>query len=224
MLKIFFLISVMLATAGFFAGCDGSSNTYSFYLTEVSTSGDVGGLTVDYIELYNSTDEDIDLTGYNFGDSEDPEDHYAVTSSVTVNEWSTTTDSEGVVTGEWVSGDTEIAGSSAVIPAGGYLIILFSNDFEIDDAVSKTTLPESWIDGDEIVTVGAGFSGETYLTIPAGLKGSKAEGVYMYKTDGITQATGIFTYEADEQEDDKVFLYDGSSWSQGDPSPGAANE
>jgi len=219
MLKKIFLIMVISATAGICASCDGSSK-YSFYLTEVSTSGDVGGLTVDYIELYNSTDENIDLTGYYFGDQEDPDHHYAVTSTVSVNEWNATNS-------EWES-DTETTvavGNAAIIPAGGYLIILFSNDFEIDDAVSKTTL-ESWIDG-ETYLVGDAYSGETYLTIPEGLKGSNPdgdEGVYIYKTDGTTKATTFFTYEADEQEDDKVFLYVGSGWSQGNPSPGAANE
>ncbi len=220
MLKKMFMIVVIAGTACFFAACDdsGSSVTYPFYLTEVSTSGSVGGLTVDYIELYNSTNEDVDVTGYYFGDSEDAEDHYAVTSSAAVNVWNAT---DSAWEGDAES--TEAVGDTAVIPAGSYLIILFSDDFAIDNAVSKTTLPESWIDDEETAAVDTGFVGETYLTIPAGLKGSKAEGVYIYKSDGTTKATTFFTYEEDEQEDGKVFLYNGSSWSQGDPSPGAAN-
>jgi|GEM_PF-2949651 len=224
MLKKMFLIVVIAGIAVYFTACDnsGSSVTYPFYLTEVSTSGDIGGLTFDYIELYNSTDEDIDLTGYYFGDKEDTDDAHEVSSTVSVNVWSAANSAW-----EGDTGTTETVGDAAVIPAGGYLIVLFTNDLEIDDAVSKTTLPASWIesddDGDITHTVGADFAGSTYLTIPEGLKGSKAEGVYIYKADGTTKATEFFSYEVDEQEDGKVFLYDRSCWSQGEPSPGAVN-
>jgi len=67
------------------------------------------------------------------------------------------------------------------------------------------------------------FSGLIYLTVPAGLKDSKAEGVYIYDSEG-TQVTNSFTYEANEQEEENVFLYIDSEWTQGTPSPGSANE
>ena len=205
MLKKIFFIVMITATAGFIAGCDGSSSgsdTIPFLLTEVSTIGSIGGLSIDYIELYNSTDEDIDLTGYYFGDSEyETEDEsetiedycHVIPSTFSVNEWDTTTVTGTEITGSWVEGTT-VNEEAAIIPAGGYLIILFTNDLAIDNAVSKTLLPASWNefedDGTGITenTVDADFSGNTYLTIPEGLKNSKAEGVYIYKP-GESMAT-----------------------------------
>ena len=190
---------------------------YSFYITEVSTSSSVGGLSVDYIELYNVTDEDIDLSGYYFGDSEGVDECHEVTSTLSINQW----DSD---TSQWYSDST--TSDLPVIPANGYLIVLYSNDFEIDEEMSITEL-ETWSDGEgddiEIHTVDDEYSEIQYLTVPEGLKDSKAEGVYIYNSDG-EQATTFFTYEEDEQEDDSVFLYIDGEWTQGSASPGEANE
>jgi len=216
MLKKKYFIIVIVVCVLFLFSCDldvSYDDGYSFYLTEVSTSGSVGGLSVDYIELYNSTDEDIDLTGYYFGDSEDIEDCYLVGSNLSTNEW----DSDAT---DWTT--TTTTTETTVIPANGYLIILFSNDFAITDAVSKTIL-ETWTDGEDTQTVEASFAGNEYLTIPAGLKASKAEGVYIYDGEE-SEVTNSFTYEEDEQGNDTVFLYEDGTWSQGTASPGEANE
>lgn len=217
MFKKKYLIIVLFISVGFLIGCDSTISDdfeYSFNLTEVSTSGSVGGLSVDYIELHNNTDEDIDLTGYYFGDSEEYSECHEVTSSLSINEWDS-------VNSQWTS--TNTTSESVVIPADGYLIILFSNDFAIDDAMSKTELV-TWIDEDlDTQTVDDEFANIEYLTVPEGLKASKAEGVYIYDSVGV-QATNFFTYEADEQEDDTVFLYEDESWTQGTASPGVAND
>jgi hypothetical protein len=217
MYKKKYLILVLLVSIGFLIGCDSTISDdfeYSFNLTEVSTSGSVGGLSVDYIELYNNTDEDIDLTGYYFGDSEGYSDCHQVTSTLSINEWDSTNS-------QWTGDNT--TSESVVIPANDYLIILFSNDFEIDDEMSKTELV-TWIDEDsETQTVDDEFANIEYLTVPEGLKASKAEGVYIYDSEG-SQATNSFTYEADEQEDDTVFLYEDDAWTQGTASPGKAND
>ncbi|MGD1823047.1 MAG: lamin tail domain-containing protein [Pleomorphochaeta sp.] len=197
-------------------GCELSTGFdlgYSFYITEVSTSGSVGGLSVDYVELYNNTDEDIDLTGYYFGDSEGYSNCYEVKSTLSLNEW----DSTNL---EWVS--TTTTDSSVIIKANDYLLILYSNDFKIVDEISMTELV-TWEDDGETQTVDDEFSNIEYLTIPEGLKGSKAEGVYIYDSEG-NEVTNTFTYEADEQEDDQVFLYIDGEWEQGEASPGEANE
>jgi hypothetical protein len=215
--KNLFILVLVVSVVGF-VSCDLTTSygdEYSFYLTEVSTSGSVGGLSVDYIELYNSTDEDIDLTGYYFGDSEDITECYVVESSLRVNEWSS-------VTSEWTSAD-DTDTEATIIPSNSYLIVLFSNDFAISDAVSKTDLV-TWIDKEsETQTVEDEFADIIYLTVPAGLKDSKAEGVYIYDSEG-NQATNAFTYTANEQEDNKVFLYMDSAWTQGTASPGSSNE
>ena len=212
-----YFILILLISFGFLVGCDSSTSYdfgYSFDLTEVSTSGSVGGLSVDYIELHNTTDEDIDLTGYYFGDSEGASECHQVESTLSINEW----DSDNSV---WTAANT--TDESTVIPANGYLIVLFSNDFAIDDSMSKTELV-SWIDEDsETQTVDTEFANIEYLTVPEGLKASKAEGVYIYDSEE-SQATNSFTYDADEQGDDTVFLYDGDVWTQGTASPGEANE
>jgi len=198
------------------SGCDlfvDSDTDYSFYITEVSTSGSVGGLSVDYIELYNPNEEDIDLTGYYFGDSEDLSDCYEVSSSLTINEWDSVEET-------WTVGSSSTETIS--IPAEGYRIILYSNDFAVTDEISLTNLV-SWIDDDEVQSVDDQFSGIEYLTVPAGLKDSKAEGVYIYDADG-NQATEFFTYEADEQGEDTVFLYEDGEWTQGTASPGSSGE
>lgn len=216
MLKKIYLFLFLIVSSFVLFSCDIASVfdlEDSFLLTEVSTSGSIGGLSVDYIELQNQTDEDITLTGYYFGDSEDVDDCYEISMTFDVNEWD---DSNS----EWVS--TKSSSEAPVIPANGYLIILFSNDFAIDEVVSFTEL-ETWYDDGEEQTVDDEFSNITYLTVPAGLKDSKAEGVYIFDEDK-TQVANTFTYEADEQGEDTVFLYINSSWTQGVASPGALNE
>lgn len=214
MIKKNYLIAGLLSSACILSGCDLTTSYdlgYSFYLTEVSTSGSVGGLSVDYIELYNATDEEIDLSGYYFGDEEDLEECHEVESTLYLNEWGGS---------DWAYTDT--ADEVPKIPANGYLIILYSNDFAIQDDMSVTDLV-SWVDGDSDQTVDDEFENIEYLTVPEGLKVSKAEGVYIYDSEG-SQATNSFSYTADEQGDDTVFLYEDGEWTQGTASPGAAND
>ncbi len=217
MLRKRYFVLVLLVCSLVLFSCDLINDTdsgYSFYLTEVSTSGSIGGLSVDYIELYNPTDEDIDLTGYFFGDSEGVTEGYEVTSTLNINEWDS-------VDSEWTS--TNTSNDTYVIPANNYLIILYSNDFAITDAISETHLV-TWVDEDsETQSVDAGFDDLEYLTVPEGLKGSKSEGVYIYDSEG-SQMTNSFTYTADDQGDGTVFLYLDNEWTQGIPSPGVANE
>lgn len=214
-----FVIAIIVSFFVLFS-CDLTSSyeyEYSFYITEVSTSSSIGGLSVDYIELYNVTDEDIDLTGYYFGDSEGISECYELTSTLSLNQW----DSDN---SQWYSDTT--TSDSVVIPSNGYLIILYSNDFAIDDEMSMTELV-TWTDGEgedlETHTVDDEYSSIEYLTVPEGLKDSKAEGVYIYNSDE-EQATTFFTYEEDEQGEDTVFLYIDGEWTQGSASPGEANE
>lgn len=218
MMKSKYFVLTVIASVFLLFGCDLTlSYDYSFYITEVSTSSSVGGLSVDYIELYNVTDEDIDLSGYYFGDSEGIDDCHQVTLPLSINQW----DSE---TSQWISDTTTT--DAPTIPANGYLIVLYSNDFAIDDEMSITQLV-TWTEEDEdeveTHTVDDEYSNINYLTVPEGLKDSKAEGVYIYNSVG-EQATTFFTYEADEQGDDTVFLYIDGEWTQGSASAGEANE
>lgn len=217
MIRRYSEILVLVVSVLLFFSCDlitDDDSGYDFYLTEVSTSGSVGGLSVDYIELYNPNDEEIDLTGYYFGDSEGVSACHEVILPLSLNQW----DSDN---SEWTSTGTSTSDESYKIPANGYLIILFSNDFMIDDAVSNTLLI-SWIEDSVDQTVAAAFADTEYLTVPEGLKAGKAEAVYIYDPDGA-QAANSFTYTADEQEEDTVFLYDDGLWEQGNPSPGESN-